>query len=347
MKKSDFLYSWGKILRGRIPLLSIEITRECPLHCPGCYAYGDSHLGGETTLRDVSDFRGDELVSGIIGLVERHDPLQVSLVGGEPLMRHRELSSVLPVLSARGVFTMVVTSAVIPIPSEWMALPRVTVAVSVDGLSKDHDERRKPATYERILRNIEGCNVYIHWTVVRKHLEEPGYLEEYARFWSARPEVRHIWVSVYTPQKGEESAEILTPDQRRSLTEQLPALARKYPKLLVPDGMARAFVEPPANPAECIFSRMSVNYTADLRSRVEPCIFGGEPDCAQCGCSISAALHWVGNSSVAGPLRVKHLVRASMGVGGFVNRFAPARRQGIRWGDGTETASPSELVQLR
>ena len=43
-------------------MLSIEITRECPLSCPGCYAYGDSHLGGETTLRDLSDFRVDALV---------------------------------------------------------------------------------------------------------------------------------------------------------------------------------------------------------------------------------------------------------------------------------------------
>ena len=32
-------------------MLSIEITRECPLHCPGCYAYGDTHLGGSVTLR--------------------------------------------------------------------------------------------------------------------------------------------------------------------------------------------------------------------------------------------------------------------------------------------------------
>ena len=31
---------WGQILAGRQPNLSIEITRECPLTCPGCYAYG-------------------------------------------------------------------------------------------------------------------------------------------------------------------------------------------------------------------------------------------------------------------------------------------------------------------
>jgi len=84
-------------------MLSIEVTRECPLHCPGCYAYGDNHLGGERTLRELSDFRGDALVDGILDLVAKHRPLHVSLVGGEPLVRHRELSRVLPELSRRGI----------------------------------------------------------------------------------------------------------------------------------------------------------------------------------------------------------------------------------------------------
>ena len=102
-------------------MLSIEITRECPLRCPGCYAYGDSHLGeGAPNLRNLSDLRGEDLVNGILRLVDEHQPLQLSLVGGEPMMRHRELASVLPELSQRGVYTMVVTSAVIPIPSELL-----------------------------------------------------------------------------------------------------------------------------------------------------------------------------------------------------------------------------------
>jgi len=37
------LTGFGRLLRGHSPLLSIEITRECPLRCPGCYAYGDDH----------------------------------------------------------------------------------------------------------------------------------------------------------------------------------------------------------------------------------------------------------------------------------------------------------------
>src|ERR1700746_348675 len=132
--KRKILSAWGNILTGKVPMLSIEITRECPLSCPGCYAYGDSHLGGETTLRELNDLRGDSLVEGVLRLVRRHKPLHVSLVGGEPMIRHRELSRILPALSEMGVFTMVVTSGVIAIPLEWIRIPRFRVAVSVDGL---------------------------------------------------------------------------------------------------------------------------------------------------------------------------------------------------------------------
>ena len=83
--------AWGRILTGYTPAMSIEITRECPLRCPGCYAYGDDHLGGEITLREVRDFKGQELVDGVLGLVDKHRPLHLSIVGGEPLVRYREL----------------------------------------------------------------------------------------------------------------------------------------------------------------------------------------------------------------------------------------------------------------
>src|SRR5437899_9744329 len=88
----DLFAAWWRILSGRVPMLSIEITRECPLSCPGCYAYGEMHLGGEVTLRELHDLRGDALVEGVLELVRKHQPIHVSLVGGEPLIRHRELS---------------------------------------------------------------------------------------------------------------------------------------------------------------------------------------------------------------------------------------------------------------
>ena len=55
--------AWGKILQGYRPNLSIEITRECPLRCPGCYAYGDEHLGGGQTLRTLSDRKASTINS--------------------------------------------------------------------------------------------------------------------------------------------------------------------------------------------------------------------------------------------------------------------------------------------
>jgi sulfatase maturation enzyme AslB (radical SAM superfamily) len=343
MKPLNLLESWGKVLRGKIPLLSIEITRECPLSCPGCYAYGDSHLGGSARLRDLSDSRGDDLVNGILGVVERHDPIHVSLVGGEPLIRHRELSRVLPVLSERRTNTMIVTSAVIPIPKEWMALPYITVAVSVDGLAPDHNLRRRPATYDRILRNIAGRRVNIHCTIVRQHLQQPGYLEQFLAFWSARPEVNRIWFSVYTPQRNEASAEMLLPEDRLRLAAELPVISGRFPKLMFPAGMARAFADPPENPAECLFAKMSVNYTADLKTNVEPCVFGGDPDCSQCGCAISAGLHWIGGLTVAGPMKIKHLVRASVATGTVVNRVFPHKTQISRW---SPASAPLNLVQI-
>lgn len=336
----------GKILAGKVPFLSIEITRECPLSCPGCYAYGEGHLGGEVTLRELRDLRGDDLVEGVVGLVRRHKPMHVSLVGGEPLVRHRELSRILPRLSAMNVFTMVVTSAVIRVPLEWMSIPRVRVAVSVDGLPEHHDVRRKPATYEKILKNIEGCQVNIHWTITGPMMEREAYLEEYVAFWNARPEVDKIWTSLYTPQVGEQTPEMLPREARERIARELPALSKRYPKLLMPEGVARAFVTPPASPKDCIFAQMSVNYSADLGTRVEPCVFGGNPDCAQCGCAASVGLKWIGEIPLALGLKPGHIMRGSIAVGAFVRRLGPGAPAGVRWAPPPKPEPKSRLVHL-
>ena len=344
----DLGRAWWRVLSGSVPLLSIEITRECPLSCPGCYAYGESHLGNGVTLSELRDLRGDALVEGVLDLARRHRPMHVSLVGGEPMMRHRELDRILPALSEMGIFAMVVTSGVIPIPAHWMDIPRTRVAVSVDGLPQHHDVRRQPATYERILKNIAGSKINVHWVITRPMLAHPGYLEEYVAFWNARPEVDHIWVSLYSPQMGEESPERLTPEDRERVAKELPPLRRKYPKLLIPEGMARAFVNPPPNPQSCLFSKMSVNYSADLQTRVEPCVFGGTPDCSQCGCSISSALHWIQNENILGPLRVGHLVTASLLVGTAVNELRAHERPPNRRQPGAGPSGPgTPLVQIQ
>ena len=156
--RNDIVRAWGRMLQGDRPVLSVEITRECPLTCPGCYAYSSDHLGKSVNLRQLSDFSGDALVERFLALVDEHRPLHVSIVGGEPLVRYRELNQILPRLARRQIHAQVVTSAVRPIPHEWMSVPNLEVSVSIDGLQPEHDVRRKPATYERILKHIApGC----------------------------------------------------------------------------------------------------------------------------------------------------------------------------------------------
>jgi hypothetical protein len=155
-------------------------------------------------------------------------------------------------------------------------------------------------------------------------MAKPGYLDEYLAFWTSRPETDRIWVSIYTPQVGELSVEKLTAELRRELIRQLPILKERYPALLMTPGIADAFATPPSNPQECVFSRVSVNYSADLKTQIQPCFFGGTPDCSQCGCAVTAGLHWIGRKRVLGPIRLEHMMNACVAVG----RFAMAARRG-------------------
>jgi MoaA/NifB/PqqE/SkfB family radical SAM enzyme len=308
--------AWGKILRGIRPSLSIEITRECPLRCPGCYAYGDDHLGGDVTLRQVNDYKGEQLVERVLAIVDEEDPLHVSIVGGEPLVRFRELNAILPKLSARGIYTQLVTSAVRPIPPEWAHIPRLQICVSVDGLQPEHDARRTPATYDRIRKHIVGQQITVHCTVTRQQVQRDGYLDEFARVWSDNPHTRQIWFSLYTPQIGEVSPEILTPHDRERVVAELMVLRRKYTKIRMPEGLIQKYISPPHGPDECIFAQTTSCISADFEHRITPCQFGGNPDCSQCGCMASAGLQAVGAHRVAGGMvRVGAIFETSLKIG--------------------------------
>ena len=311
MKKSEVFHAWASILSGRAPSLSIEITKECPLRCPGCYAFDAAHLGSDTLLRQLSDYKGDELVLRILTLLDEHKPLHVSLVGGDPFVRYRELELLIPQIEARGIHTQVVTSAFRVVPAEWRKYKRLNVVVSIDGLQPEHDERRKPATYERILKNIQGAQVTIHSTITSQIASRRGYLEEFLTFWSANPAIRKIWFSLFTPQRGASDPEILSHDQRIEVMHELRRLRPMFPKLDMHDIVLDEIATPPSGPEECIFARTTETISADLTTKITPCQFGGDPDCSQCGCIASMGLAAVGHFKVAGRLTAGHLFMAS------------------------------------
>jgi MoaA/NifB/PqqE/SkfB family radical SAM enzyme len=315
VKTSDVVRAWGRILKGERPSLSIEITRECPLHCPGCYAYENGHLGGGVTLRGLHDRKGQELIDGVVEVVDRLRPLHLSLVGGDPLVRYRELETMVPILLGRGIHVQIVTSAFRPPAAAWATLPNLTVVVSIDGLQAEHDIRRAPATYDRILKNIEGNRITIHCTVTGQMMKRPGYLREFLEFWHPREEIRKVWFSLFTPQIGDQLPEMLTPPERRQAIADMLELRRQFPKMDMLEGLIRQFATPPQSPQECVFALTTQTISADLETKIVPCQFGGKPDCASCGCIASMGLAAVAAHKLGGFIPVGAIFRASVRIG--------------------------------
>jgi MoaA/NifB/PqqE/SkfB family radical SAM enzyme len=315
MKKSDVLRVWGRVLGGHTPFLSIEITKECPLRCPGCYAYSPEHLGPVTTLRQLSDYRGDDLVTATVAVVRRVRPVHLSVIGGEPLVRYRELTALLPILDRMGVEVQLVTSAVRPIPEEWSSIGCLHLVVSIDGLAPEHDKRRAPATYDRILKHIAGQRIAVHCTVTGPMLRRSGYLADFSRFWSGRPEVHKIWFSIYTPQEGDDSAERLRPRDREILFDELTAVTAEFPKVHLPRQVIEGYRNPPRSPQECTFARLTTCLSADLKTRVSPCQLGGKPVCTECGCLASAGMHALGGVKLGGLVSLSTILNASIRLG--------------------------------
>src|SRR5260221_6842935 len=210
MKKSEIMSAWRKILKGEPPSLSIEITRECPLQCPGCYAYENAHLGGGVTLRTLNDRKGQALIDGVLEVVDRLKPLHLSIVGGDPLVRYRELELMIPQLLDRGIHVQVVTSAFRPLAPSWATLAHLDIVVSIDGLQAEHDVRRAPATYDRILKNIAGQRITIHCTVTGQMMKQPGYLKKFLEYWTPKTEISKVWFTLFTPQVGHAWPELLS-----------------------------------------------------------------------------------------------------------------------------------------
>jgi hypothetical protein len=83
--------------------------------------------------------------------------------------------------------------------------------------------------------------------------------------------------------------------------------------------MIEAYAEPPSDPDHCIFARSTRSITADLKSRVTPCQFGGNPDCSQCGCIASAGLGAIGRHKLPGGIRLGVIYDASLRLGNVVS----------------------------
>ena len=241
--------------------------------------------------------------------------MHLSIVGGDPLVRYRELELMIPPLLARGIHVQIVTSAFRKLGPTWPSLERLLIAVSVDGLQPEHDVRRAPATYNRILRNIEGQRITVHCTITGQMMKRPGYLAEFLEFWTPRPEIKKVWFSMFTPQVGDEMPEILSLEERQRAIEALVQLREQYPKLDMGETLIRQFALPPHRPQDCVFALTTQTFSADLKTKITPCQFGGNPDCTSCGCVASMYLTAVAAHKLGDILPVGAIFKASIKIG--------------------------------
>src|SRR5262249_41890912 len=99
----------------------------------------------------------------------------------------------------------------------------------------------------------------------------------------------------------------------------------QFPKVDMPDTVLKGFLEPPASPQNCVFSQVTHCLSADLNTRIEPCQFGGQPVCSECGCIASAALVSVANHRLAGLVRIGNVFDLSRRFGQQVNNMVSRR----------------------
>ena len=198
---------------------------------------------------------------------------------------------------------------------DWAHLHNLNIVVSIDGLQPEHDKRRAPATYERILKNIAGQKVTIHSTITAQMMKRPGYLEEFLKFWTPRPEIKKVWFSLFTPQIGDQLPEILSKEERLMAIKEMTQLRKQFAKLDMPETVIRQFAAPPHSPDDCVFALTTQTLSADLQTKITPCQFGGNPDCAACGCIASMGLAAVAAHKLGGFLPVGAIFKASIAIG--------------------------------
>jgi sulfatase maturation enzyme AslB (radical SAM superfamily) len=241
--------------------------------------------------------------------------MHLSIVGGDPLVRYRELELLIPQLLARGIHVQIVTSAFRTMGPTWASLPHLHVVVSIDGLQPEHDVRRAPATYERILKNIAGQRVTVHCTITGQMMKRPRYLREFLEFWTPRPEIKKVWFSMFTPQVGDRMPEMLTAEERAQAIAEMKELRKEFPKLDMPEVVIEQFANPPRSPEQCVFAQTTQTLSADLETKITPCQFGGTPDCSSCGCYASMGLASVAAHRLGGVLAVGTIFGASVKIG--------------------------------
>jgi hypothetical protein len=108
---------------------------------------------------------------------------------------------------------------------------------------------------------------------------------------------------------------MLQPHERLRAIADMLTLWKEFPKLDMAEGMIRQFTTPPRSPADCVFALTTQTLSADLKTKIIPCQFGGNPDCGSCGCIASIGLAAIAAHKLGGVIPVGAIFKASIRIG--------------------------------
>ena len=177
----------------------------------------------------------------------------------------------------------------------------------------------------------------------RKSRGAPATWMNFSSFGAASRDREGLVQSFYSAARGPDP-EILTPSQRAAVIADLRRLRVAYPVLEMPEPLIRELESPPQSPKECIFARTTQTISADLRTQITPCQFGGDPDCGQCGCIASMALAAVGHHRVLGKLTAGQIFLASDRIGKGLKMMRRKSARQTPFASGPSSFNKEQLV---
>ena len=204
------------------PYLIISVTRQCNLHCKGCYARAQHRdkAGDELTAEEWARILTEARDSGVGTVI---------VAGGEPLVKEglTEVFSQFPDM-VFAVFTngMLLSDEMV---KQVKAMPHVVPVISLEGHGETTDDRRGPGVYRAVVAamdrlNAKGVLYGVSHTVTTANLDavtSRGYIRELK--WRG---CRLIFFIEYVPfEEGTENLE-LTQAGRETLLERAENMAK-------------------------------------------------------------------------------------------------------------------------
>jgi MoaA/NifB/PqqE/SkfB family radical SAM enzyme len=211
------------------PVMLMGITARCNLACSGCYMKGRSNP-------ETPEMTGEELRS-VIAQAAELGVVNITCLGGEPLLRWKEISSIakdhpeiLFPLFTNGSLIDDATAA------ELARTSNIIPFISFEGFRSETDARRGSGVYDRLLavcRLLDekilffGCSV----TITRDNF---GTVlgEKFIRMLIGKGAGAIAYIQYVPTESGTEHL-VVTPEQRKALNESIDVLNRTYPALFM------------------------------------------------------------------------------------------------------------------